>query len=37
MAKQYTWHKVGDAEDLIAAENEIVVLEVTGKKICCTR
>lgn len=37
MAKQYTWHKVGDAEDLIAAENEIVVLEVAGKKLCCTR
>jgi len=37
MAKQYNWHKIGDPEDLIAAENEITVLEVNGKKICCAR
>ncbi len=34
MAKQYNWHRV---EDLPMANQEITVLDVHGKKICCTR
>jgi len=34
MAKQYTWHRL---MDLPLADQEITVLDVNGKKICCTR
>jgi 3-phenylpropionate/trans-cinnamate dioxygenase ferredoxin subunit len=34
MAKQYTWHRV---TDLPLANQDITVLDVSGKKICCTR
>jgi len=36
MAKQYSWYKI-DAENLVVAEQEIIVVEVNGKMICCTR
>ena len=34
MAKQYNWHRVNS---LPLATGEIIVLDVQGKKICCTR
>lgn len=34
MAKQYTWHRL---TDLFVTDKDIVVLDVQGKKICCTR
>lgn len=37
MAKQYTWYRLADAGDPVAAENEIIEVEVNGKMICCAR
>jgi nitrite reductase/ring-hydroxylating ferredoxin subunit len=37
MAKEYNWHRVAEADDLIAAESVITVQDVNGKKICVTR
>jgi len=34
MAKQYNWYRV---EDLLVANQEIVVVDIHGKKVCCTR
>jgi 3-phenylpropionate/trans-cinnamate dioxygenase ferredoxin subunit len=35
MAKKYSWYKL-DEGSLPLAEKEISVLEVNGKKVCCT-
>ena len=35
MAKEFSWYKLEEAS-LPLAENEIQVLEVNSKKICCT-
>lgn len=37
MAKEYNWHRVADADDVLAAESAITVQEVNGKKVCVTR
>lgn len=34
MAKQYTWHRISG---LPLANRDITVLDIAGKKICCTR
>ena len=35
MSKKYNWHKIAiDAQDFIFAENDMVEIEVAGKKIC---
>lgn len=35
MAKEYSWYKLEEGR-LPFAEKEISVMEVNGKKICCT-
>lgn len=36
MAKQYTWHRIAAIGDPLVTAQEIIVLEIQGKKICCT-
>ncbi|RAJ85314.1 3-phenylpropionate/trans-cinnamate dioxygenase ferredoxin subunit [Chitinophaga dinghuensis] len=35
MSKQYTWYKL-DETSLPVTESDIKILEVNGKKLCCT-